>query len=84
MSRLGVRLSAAEHDELMGRVDAFLQELAARRPTSGGRPYSLFFALHEDAGRLPRAGGGGAGSGAGDDGGRATAPGREGRAAADR
>lgn len=54
MTRLGVRLSAAEHDELMSRVDAFFGELAARRPTPDGRPYSILFALHEDAGRLPR------------------------------
>lgn len=54
MTRLGVRLSADEHDELMTRVDAFFTELAERRPTPGGRPYSVLFALHEDAGRLPR------------------------------
>lgn len=54
MVRLGVRLSADEHDELMSRVDAFFQELAGRRPTPGGRPYSLLFALHEDAARLSR------------------------------
>lgn len=54
MTRLGVRLSAAEHDELMSRVDAFFGELAARRPSADGRPYSILFALHEDAGRLPR------------------------------
>lgn len=54
MTRLGVRLSAAEHEELMSRVGAFFDELAARRPTPEGRPYSILFALHEDAGRLPR------------------------------
>ncbi|HYQ74452.1 winged helix-turn-helix domain-containing protein [Cellulomonas sp.] len=54
MTRLGVRLGAAEHDELMSRVDAFFGELAARRPSADGRPYSILFALHEDAGRLPR------------------------------
>lgn len=54
MSRLGVRLSADEHAELLARVDAFLEELAQRAPTPGGRPYSLLFALHEDAARLPR------------------------------
>lgn len=51
MTRLGVRLSAEEHAELLERVDGFLEELAARRPTPGGRPYSLLFALHEDAAR---------------------------------
>lgn len=54
MTRLGVRLDAAEHEELMSRVHAFFVELAARRPTPEGRPYSILFALHEDAGRLPR------------------------------
>ncbi len=55
MTRLGVRLSAQEHAELMDRVDRFFEELATRRlPPEGRRPYSLFFALHEDAGRLPR------------------------------
>lgn len=53
MTRLGVRLSAEEHAELLARVDGFLEELAARRPTPGGTPYSLLFALHEDAARAP-------------------------------
>jgi predicted ArsR family transcriptional regulator len=61
MTRLGVRLSAAEHAELLSRVDAFFAELAERRPTPGGTPYSLLFALHEDAGRLPREAGPGHG-----------------------
>jgi DNA-binding Lrp family transcriptional regulator len=54
MTRLGVRLSPAEHQELLSRVDAFFAELAERRPTPGGTPYSLLLALHEDAGRLDR------------------------------
>ncbi len=54
MTRLGVRLTAAEHEELMTRVEAFFAELAERRPAGDGTPYSLLFALHEDAGRLPR------------------------------
>jgi predicted ArsR family transcriptional regulator len=54
MTRLGVRLSAAERDELLARVDAFVEELAQRPPTPGGRPYSLLVAMHEDAARLPR------------------------------
>jgi DNA-binding transcriptional ArsR family regulator len=62
MTRLGVRLSDAEHAELMSRVDGFFAELAERRPTPDGTPYSLLFALHEDAGRLPR-GNGAAGAG---------------------
>jgi len=54
MTRLGVRLSREEHDELLARVDAFFAELAARPSTPGGTPYSVLFALHEDAARLPR------------------------------
>lgn len=54
MTRLGVRLSADEYADLMGRVDGFFEDLATRTPTPGGRPYSLFLAVHEDAGRLPR------------------------------
>jgi DNA-binding transcriptional ArsR family regulator len=76
MSRLGVRLSEQEHAELLERVYGYLEELAARPPTPGGRPYSLFLALHEDAGRLPRPVDGT------DDDGRATAPEQEGHAAA--
>ncbi len=53
MTRLGVRLSPAELDELLGRVDQFFEELADRRPAhEGRRPYSVLFALHEDAARL--------------------------------
>src|SRR5688572_16812530 len=47
ISRLGLRLSPAEHDELAGRLHAILDEFEARPPTPGGRAYSLFLALHE-------------------------------------
>jgi DNA-binding transcriptional ArsR family regulator len=63
-------------------VDTFLEELADADPATvrmsrlGVRPYSLFLALHEDAGRLPRPVDGT------DDDGRATAPEQEGHAAA--
>lgn len=50
--RLGVRLSEDEHAELTRRVREFFGELAERAPTEGGTPYSLFFALHEDAARM--------------------------------
>lgn len=52
LTRLGVRLSAGEHTELMRRIDAFFAELADREPTPGGTPYSMMFAMHVDAGRL--------------------------------
>lgn len=52
MTRLGVRLSPAEHVELMRRVDEFFAELADREPTADGDPYSILFALHLDAGRI--------------------------------
>ena len=48
ISRLGLRLSPEEHDELAARIAAILDEFEARPPTSGGRAYSLFYALHED------------------------------------
>lgn len=53
MTRLGVRLSPAELEELLGRVEEFFEELAHRRPAlEGRRPYSVLFALHEDAARV--------------------------------
>jgi DNA-binding transcriptional ArsR family regulator len=51
MSRLGLRLSPAEHAELYDRLFAILAEFEARPPTPGGRPYSVFLALHEDVTR---------------------------------
>lgn len=54
MTRLGVRLTADEHAELLDRVGGFFDELAARGPGGAGTPYSILFALHEDAARLPR------------------------------
>jgi predicted ArsR family transcriptional regulator len=50
-SRLGLRLTAEEYDELIGRFGALLNELARRPPNPGGRPYSLFLAIHPDPGR---------------------------------
>jgi DNA-binding transcriptional ArsR family regulator len=51
MSRLGLRLDEAGHAELATRVQDLLQEFAARPPTPGGTPYSVFWAFHEDATR---------------------------------
>jgi predicted ArsR family transcriptional regulator len=53
MSRLGLRLTAAEYEELVSRMTALLDELASRRggASPDARPYSLFFSLHPDAGR---------------------------------
>lgn len=54
ISRLALRLTQAEHDELVRRMMALFDELADRHlrsPDPDARPYSLFFALHPDAGR---------------------------------
>ena len=50
-TRLGVRLDDTDYAELVDRVQELFEEYAARAPTRGGRPYSLFFALHEDVTR---------------------------------
>jgi predicted ArsR family transcriptional regulator len=51
LSRLGLRLTADEHDELVRRVTELLDELRDRAPSADARPYSLFVALHPDVGR---------------------------------
>lgn len=51
VSRLGLRLSDGELDELETRLHAVLEEFAGREPTPGGRPWSLFLAIHEDPNR---------------------------------
>ena len=53
-TRLGLRLDDAGYAELAERVGAVFEDFASRPPTSGGVPYSLFFALHEDATRQTR------------------------------
>lgn len=53
MSMLGLRLTPEEYEELTGRLHAWIEELAAGRRRTGGRPYSLFVALHPDVGRSP-------------------------------
>ena len=51
LGRLGLRLDDAGREELGRRVGELLEDFAARTPTSGGVPYSLFIAIHEDAAR---------------------------------
>jgi DNA-binding transcriptional ArsR family regulator len=51
LARLGLRLSQETHDELRSRVEALLDEYAARPPDPDGQPYSVFFALYEDVSR---------------------------------
>ncbi|MCU1432102.1 MAG: regulatory protein ArsR [Actinotalea sp.] len=51
--RLGVRLDEAGRAELDRRIVELFQELAARAPDPDGVPYSIFYALHQDAGRMP-------------------------------
>ncbi|MEP6559868.1 MAG: ArsR family transcriptional regulator [Nakamurella sp.] len=51
LSRLGLRLDDAGHAELVGRLDEVLQEFAAREPQPGGRPWSVFLAVHPDPDR---------------------------------
>lgn len=55
MARLGLRLDDAAHRELRARVQALLEEYAARAPDPDGTPYSLFYVLHEDPTRRRRA-----------------------------
>jgi predicted ArsR family transcriptional regulator len=50
-ARLGLRLSPGEWDELDSRLSELLDEYAARPPTPGGRPYSIFLGLYEDVSR---------------------------------
>jgi len=50
-ARLGVRLSPAAWAEAQRRFGALLQELADLPADPDGTPYSIFVALHEDAGR---------------------------------
>jgi predicted ArsR family transcriptional regulator len=54
ISRLALRLTQAEHAELVRRMTALFDELAERHrqnPDPGARPYSLFFAMHPDTSR---------------------------------
>ncbi len=49
--RLGLRLDEAGLEELQTRLGGVLDEFAARPPTPGGRPWSLFLSLHPDPDR---------------------------------
>jgi DNA-binding transcriptional ArsR family regulator len=51
ITRLGLRLDAAGFEDLTSRVQALLEEFAARAPDPDGTPYSVFWALHEDVTR---------------------------------
>jgi predicted ArsR family transcriptional regulator len=51
MSRLGPRLTDEEYEELGRRLAAIFEELKHRPPSPGGRPYSIFFAMHPDDAR---------------------------------
>jgi Trp operon repressor len=51
LTRLGLRLTDAERDDLRERLAAVLEEFAARPPSEGGRPWSVFLAVHPDASR---------------------------------
>lgn len=51
VSRLGLRLDDAGRAELGERLQALLDEFAAREPDPAGRPWSVFLSVHPDAGR---------------------------------
>jgi hypothetical protein len=51
MSRLGLRLTDADRDELLGRLTELLDEFRHRPRPADGRPYSVFLALHLDVSR---------------------------------
>jgi DNA-binding transcriptional ArsR family regulator len=50
-SRLGLRLRPEEFEEFEQRLQDLLDEYAARPPSPGGLPWSVFVALHPDPGR---------------------------------
>lgn len=50
-SRLGLRLTRPEYDQLVHRLSGVLDEYAGRPPSPDGRPYSVFLAIHPDVGR---------------------------------
>jgi len=51
LGRLGVVLDDDGREELGRRVSELLNDFAQRPPAPGGRPYSIFLAIHEDAAR---------------------------------
>jgi DNA-binding transcriptional ArsR family regulator len=50
-ARLGLRLRPEEFDEFERRLQEILDEYAARQPSDGGQPWSVFLGLHPDPGR---------------------------------
>jgi predicted ArsR family transcriptional regulator len=48
LTRLGLRLTEAEFDELRHRLSAVIAEFAGRPLRTDGRPYSVFLACYED------------------------------------
>jgi predicted ArsR family transcriptional regulator len=48
LARLGLRLTESELAELRERMGDLLGEYAARPPSPGGAPYSVFLAIHPD------------------------------------
>ncbi|HSE08767.1 MAG TPA: winged helix-turn-helix domain-containing protein [Nocardioidaceae bacterium] len=50
-TRLGLRLTAEEVEELRRRLQQLFDEFASRPHASGAEPWSLFLAMHPDAGR---------------------------------
>ncbi|TDD15125.1 hypothetical protein [Nonomuraea diastatica] len=51
LTRLGLRLTAEGHAELLRRVAEVFEDFAGRTPLPGGQAYSLFFALYKDVSR---------------------------------
>lgn len=50
-SRLALRLTPEEYDELTGRLQDLLDEYAARPRSPHGRAYSMFLSIHPDVSR---------------------------------
>jgi predicted ArsR family transcriptional regulator len=50
-SRMGLRLDDEQHKEVGRRFDALLNEIMQWEPGPDAKPYSLFLAIHPDAGR---------------------------------
>lgn len=48
MSRLGVRLTPAQREEMFAEFGRVLQKYADLAPQAGGEPWSIFFAAHPD------------------------------------
>jgi DNA-binding transcriptional ArsR family regulator len=51
IARLGLRLTGPEFEDFSERLNGLLAEYAARPPSPGGEPWSVFLAVHPDPGR---------------------------------